>query len=227
MSGAVAAQLASVLAAAAVAGIAPPPGPELLERFLTRVETKAGPTRYVASGLLASARAEGETLWQTPLPMKGLPGKIEADKPVLRVTSDRSETLLLRRDTGEFIFRATGKLPAGDAFGQVAALLKLARVTGGRFPHVERHIAALAALEDPRGAPLLIELIDEGFSPTQKALAVAALERLAGAATPWKQAWKQYRADAGIPRNLFLRVRNAERRAAEIRKWRKRFAKTE
>ena len=219
----VAARAFALLAAMTVGGAAPPPNPQTLERFVARAETQAGEVRYVASALAASASRDGKTLWQTPLPMKGLPQSVQVGKVVLRVASDAEETLLLRRDTGEFVFRAVGKLPEGDAFEQVAALLKLARVTGGRFPHVERHIAALAALEDPRGAPLLIALIDEGFSPTQKALAVAALERLAGEAKLWRAAWSEYRAAGGVPRELFLRVRNAQLRTAEVRKWRKRF----
>jgi hypothetical protein len=129
-------------------------------------------------------------------------------------------SLYFMKDSGELVFYWRGELAGKDPLGEA---LECARTvwTSAAKPSLAPFIRAIATLKNKRGAAFLIECIQKGFGVDEKAMAVAALERLNGN----EQAWTaEYRAGRNIfQRAMYARVKDAAGQAAEVAKWSKVF----
>lgn len=207
-----------------------------------------GQDTYQCNPITTSATRKGALLWTNDIGMDGQPETLEVLEKVLLVRTTVGHTLYVLKETGEVVFYARAVLGGKDPWAEVMPYwledvanadsvvqrhrnAVEARERGesierpkspARFKHPNRYpyIRAAALLEDQRAIPLLIECVGDGFGLQEKAAAVAALEKINGNATPWKEARHP---------GLFLgaiamdRVYPKENALAEQAKWRETF----
>ncbi|KKL09571.1 hypothetical protein LCGC14_2564540, partial [marine sediment metagenome] len=176
-----------------------------------------GRRRYQCCNLSASADERGKHLWTRRLTIEGRPVAITVVGPALLVITSAGHSQYLRKADGEPILYHKGELPGRSPLAEVLSSAAQAHAAGGRRAGLGDHIWAVATLGDTRGAGFLIECIDKASGLRNKALAVAALELLAGNKKMWpKGGPKDVRA-------LHRRVKTPQARAGEVRRWEKRF----
>jgi hypothetical protein len=186
-----------------------------------RLELRDGNRVYQWNPLTVSARADGRVLWERPLPAKGQPEAMRVVKKTLYGTTTDKHSFFLMPDNGELVFYDDSSLPGKDPVGEILALGRKVMAGKGsrKIPCLSRFIQALVTLEDKRAIPFLIDSVDKGFGLTEKASAVAGLEKFNGNSRLWPP-----RGGPEWMGSLMGRVYPGKAVKAEQEKWRRIFA---
>ena len=153
----------------------------------SQVVVKQRGITYAASNVSIAALTDDEIRWIVEMPFfQTTPIDIRIVDDVLYVGTSNGHAYSVKKADGEWVFHHTEELVGHSLVDEIIELAidEVAKTNDGHY-RLHKHIAALAALEDECAAPLLIECVHKGAGYPEKAMAVAALQRILGDKAGW------------------------------------------